>query len=168
MPKSHATKGYIRYLDMMDGQCVVQWNAGDTLWRRSAFVSYRHDVSVVRLAPSHGVMDDVEITLNLPVSEGPAAFKRGDSCLYRPELCDMKLDINNELMTLTCAYCPQYGHKGYIAVYPYRNRWAAHPTAYRDAHCKSIQACSRHKDYESRRGFFSCVVATYSNIPDGA
>ena len=105
------TKNYLRWLDLMTGKTTVQWENDKGAYRRELFAAYKHDVVVQRFtAPKNGL--SVDITLSLPSEERPGRFGR----MFKPELCSHELDISEDLFTMSWAYHPEYGQKGYVSV----------------------------------------------------
>jgi hypothetical protein len=104
---AHSPVSYLRYLDLLNGECVVRWDTPQGAWRRGVFASFSKQAVFQRVtAPGRGLLN-LDLTFLMP-GEIPGK-------LEHPELCDIRLTIAGDMAVLSCAYCPEYGNKGYIA-----------------------------------------------------
>ena len=108
-PEAGTTKNYLRWLDMLTGKVTVQWENNKGMFARELFAAYKGDVVVQRFTAPRGALD-VDFTIRTP-DEGTGFYR-----MSKPELCSHELDITEDLITLRWAYCPDYGHKGYVSV----------------------------------------------------
>ena len=112
-PEAGETKNYLRWLDLMNGKLVVQWENEEGSYVRELFVAYKEDVAVQKFTAPKGKLD-LELKLKLPdYAPDHSMPNRGMSA---PEKCSHELEITEELFTLKWAYYPDYGKKGYVSV----------------------------------------------------
>lgn len=92
---------YIRYLDMENGEVTIRWDTKAGVYKRRTFVSF----------DSKAVYQVFEVPepLNLSLTIVPPD-------LVRPEICDLTIQVSENTAVVSCAYCPEYGRKGYITV----------------------------------------------------
>jgi hypothetical protein len=109
-PEADNTRNYLRWLDMLNGKITVQWENDSGSFKRELFACYKDDVVVQRYSAPRGALD-VKLRIKLPM-EGKGFY---DGMKF-PELVSYKLDINEDLISLSLAYCPDFGQKGYVSV----------------------------------------------------
>ena len=98
-PEQPDTRDYLRFLDMQNGMITSMWTDARGSFRNDSFCAYDGDVTVNRFTAPKGQLDlDVDMQLPRLVGSTP------------------KLDIEDGVITLACAYNPEFGHKGYVAV----------------------------------------------------
>lgn len=112
---------YLRWLDMMSGECVVQWDTDAGRWQRKSLVSFEDNVIVQKIVAPKRETIKMKVKVNLPMlqedlSEGfnPAENFREDY-LRNPELCEFQIKGTNDIISVSCAYYPEYGKKGYVS-----------------------------------------------------
>ncbi len=108
-PASKNTRKYLRWLDMLNGKITVQWENDIGFFRRELFACYKDDVVIQRYCAPRGALD-VKIRIRLPM-EG-----KGFERMKYPELTSHKLEITEDHIVLSLAYCPDFGRKGYVSV----------------------------------------------------
>ena len=95
-PEQPDTRDYLRFLDMQNGMITAMWTDARGSFRNECFCAYDGDVTVNRFTAPKGQLDlDVEMQL--------------------PRLADSthELNIEDGVITLACAYNPDFGRKGY-------------------------------------------------------
>ena len=98
-PEQPGTRDYLRFLDMQNGMITSMWTDARGSFRNECFCAYDGDVTVNRFTAPKGQLDlDVELGL--------------------PRLADSthELTIEDGVITLACAYNPDFGHKGFAVV----------------------------------------------------
>jgi hypothetical protein len=97
---SDRPEDYLRYLDMENGEVTVRWNTQAGVYRRRTFASFASK-AVYQLF------------------EAPEPFSLSFTILppdlAMPELCSIAIQSSEKAAVVSCAYCPEYGRKGYIA-----------------------------------------------------
>ncbi|MBO7552143.1 MAG: glycoside hydrolase N-terminal domain-containing protein, partial [Fibrobacter sp.] len=98
-PEQPDTRDYLRFLDTQNGMITAMWTDARGSFRNECFCAYDGDVTVNRFTAPKGQLDlDVEMRL--------------------PRLADSthELTIEDGVITLACAYNPDFGHKGFAVV----------------------------------------------------
>jgi hypothetical protein len=113
-PEAGMTVNYLRWLDMTTGKITVQWENSLGVFTRETFISNKDNVAVQKLSASGGPLD-ADVTVTLPARSGIGGMP-GIPGMRAPEKCSRALDIGDDLITLKWAYCPEFGHKGYVSV----------------------------------------------------
>ena len=112
-PGQGDTRNYLRWLDMMTGCVTVQWENDLGTFKRESIVSYQNDTNVIRFTSDSVFGVDVELNVLSPKHHFINEYDVG---LKDPDKCTQNFYLNNDLMVLEMAYCPEYGRKGYCSV----------------------------------------------------
>lgn len=108
-PEAKRTRNYLRWLDMLTGKITVQWENDSGPFSRELFACCKDDVVIQRYCAPKGALD-VNLKIKLPM-EG-----KGYEGMKYPKLTEHKLEVKGDLITLSLAYCPDFGRKGYVSV----------------------------------------------------
>ena len=98
-PEQPDTRDYLRWLDMQNGMITSMWTDARGSFRNESFCAYDGDVTVNRFTAPKGQLD-LDVDLRLP----------------RLANSSHELKIEDGVITLACAYNPDFGHKGYVVV----------------------------------------------------
>ena len=99
-PEQSNTRDYLRFLDMQNGMITSMWTDARGSFRNESFCAYDGEITVNRFTAPKGQLD-LDVTMMLP------RLSAGSS---------HELNIEDGVITLACAYNPEYGQKGYVAV----------------------------------------------------
>ena len=99
-PEQPNTRDYLRFLDMQNGMITSMWTDARGSFRNESFCAYDGEVAVNRFSAPKGQLD-LDVAMTLP------RLSAGSS---------HELNIQDGVITLACAYNPEYGHKGYVVV----------------------------------------------------
>lgn len=108
-PEAKNTRNYLRWLDMLTGKITVQWENDRGSFSRELFACCKDDVVIQRYCAPKGALD-VKLKIRLPM-EG-----KGFDRMKYPELTEHKLEVIEDLISLSFAYYPDFGRKGYVSV----------------------------------------------------
>lgn len=98
-PEQSDTRDYLRFLDMQNGMITSMWTDARGSFRNDSFCAYDGEVTVNRFTAPKGQLD-LEVKIQLP--------RLADS--------SHELKIEDGVITLACAYNPEFGQKGYVSV----------------------------------------------------
>jgi hypothetical protein len=91
---------YLRYLNMENGEVTVHWTGQAGVFKRKNFASFAAGaVYQIFEAP-----EPLDISLDFAAPD-----------LAKPDICDVSIRVSENTAVVSCAYCPAYGQKGYIA-----------------------------------------------------
>ena len=99
-PEQPNTRDYLRFLDMQNGMITSMWTDARGSFRNESFCAYDGEVTVNRFTAPKGQLD-LDVEMRLP------RLSAGSS---------HDLKIEDGLITLACAYNPEFGQKGYVVV----------------------------------------------------
>ena len=99
-PEQPDTRDYLRFLDMQNGMITAMWTDARGSFRNECFCAYDGDVTVNRFTAPKGQLD-LDVEMRLPRLAGSSTHE---------------LNIEDGVITLACAYNPEFGHKGYVVV----------------------------------------------------
>ncbi len=108
-PEAKNTRNYLRWLDMLTGKITVQWENDRGSFSRELFACCKDDVVIQRYCAPKGALD-VKLKIRLPM-EG-----KGFDRMKYPELTEHRLEVTEDLVALSFAYCPDFDRKGYVSV----------------------------------------------------
>ena len=98
-PEQPDTRDYLRFLDMQNGMITSMWTDARGSFRNECFCAYDGEVTVNRFTAPKGQLD-LDVEMQLPRLAGSTH----------------ELNIEDGVITLACAYNPEYGRKGYAVV----------------------------------------------------
>ena len=99
-PEQPNTRDYLRFLDMQNGMITSMWTDARGSFRNESFCACDGEVTVNRFTAPKGQLD-LDVEMRLP------RLSAGSS---------HDLKIEDGLITLACAYNPEFGQKGYVVV----------------------------------------------------
>lgn len=104
--KEH-TYNYLRYLDMLTGKVSSHWETEDGEFDVETFAAFEGDKVFTRLSAPEG-----KLAFSMDMELG------GRNIFGEPLLKDAEIvvDHNEEMITVSCAYNPEFGKKGYVAL----------------------------------------------------
>lgn len=116
--KGENSRDYLRYLDMMSGEAVVRCNDDSGGIIRRSFVSFEKDVVVQEAKRLHGESFDVDMRFVAPGGyDLPDNFDQfvlvTYNDMYKIDGSDVKIKTTDDSCTISLAYDPQYGERGY-------------------------------------------------------
>ncbi|MBO4656665.1 MAG: glycoside hydrolase N-terminal domain-containing protein, partial [Bacteroidales bacterium] len=95
-PEQPDTRDYLRFLDMQNGMITAMWTDARGSFRNECFCAYDGDVTVNRFTAPKGQLD-LDVEMQLPRLAGSTH----------------ELNIEDGVITLACAYNPDFGRKGF-------------------------------------------------------
>lgn len=167
---------YLRYLDMLTGESVVRCadDKGGVL--RRSFVSFDKEAAVQEIRRLNGAGFDIDMRFVAPGGyDLPDHFDQfvlvTYNDMYKIEGSDVRIDTTPESCTVSLAYDPQFGERGYCCCSVIRTdgeatcREGGYITI-KNAH--SVTILSRTVKYEEgyRHGFADDVLEEISKITD--
>lgn len=106
---------YLRYTDLMSGECTVRWDMAQGLWSRKSLVSFAEDVVVQEFtAPKSGILN-MELTVIPPGSEDNRTGLLSDYYNSSLKNSDMQFTVSDDMLTIALGYNPEYGNMGNIS-----------------------------------------------------
>ena len=102
------TYNYLRYLDMLTGKVTSHWETDDGVFSCETFAAFEGDKVLTRLTGPEGKLD---YTMELGLPGGKNIF--GESLLKDSKIV---VDCNDDMITISCGYNPEYGSKGYVGL----------------------------------------------------
>ena len=110
-PEQPDTHDYLRWLDMQNGMITAVWSNASGRYRSDCFCAYAGNIAVNRfLAPQGGL--NMEISAELP----DKPYRYGNLVFENPFVgSSHELTVTDTLITLSWAYNPEFGRKGFAA-----------------------------------------------------
>ena len=110
-PEQPDTRDYLRWLDTQSGLITSMWTNARGSYRTESFAAYDGNVILSRLTAPEGGLD-VDIALTPP----GRPFKVGYMVMKSPFTGSThELTYSRDMITLSWAYNPDFGHKGFVA-----------------------------------------------------
>ena len=110
-PKQPGTRDYLRWLNLQNGEITAVWTDCRGTFKSECFAAYEGDIAVNRFTAPKGKLD-MEIGIQLP----DRPVRLGAFVYEMPfEKCSHELSVTDSLITLSWAYNPEYGKKGFVA-----------------------------------------------------
>ena len=111
MPEQADIRDYLRWINMQNGVITATWTNASGTYKSEAFCAYDGNIAVNRFTAPKGALS-MEISLDLPNK----LYMLGYHMFASPFAGSThELKMEKDLITLSWAYNPEYGKKGYVA-----------------------------------------------------
>jgi alpha-L-fucosidase 2 len=107
-PDAGGTKNYLRWLDLLSGKITSHWENARGVFETATLPAYDGDLIIQRLTAPKGQLD-VDVIVKIPGGTGLWGWPVLPGSTHT-------LDKRPDLFTLSMAYNPEFGPRGYVAV----------------------------------------------------